>query len=191
MFLSHLRHHHTAIGKAAAIFARDEYQGKAGNLSHCHLIVALDKKSEHDDMPDLVSRRSEGDTEEATESGEEDHCELREKICTSTLEIVHGPSDLATLLVEGLLISENGVAAVEKRAETVLRHKCNERCLCRVGDRYGPENFRCRKIHPVKGNRDPTSHTYVPFHHEYKPSTLAVLEEIGIYPPPAPTGFRL
>ena len=83
-----------------------------------------------------------------------------------------------------MLVLVNGVVGIEKRAETVLRHKCDERCLRRVGDGDGPENFRCRKIHPVKGNPDPTSHTYVPFHHEYKPSTLAVLEEIGIYHPP-------
>ena len=61
-----MRHHHTAIGKVAAIFARDEYQGKAGNLSHCHLIMALDKKSEYDDIPNLVSKRSEGDTRNIT-----------------------------------------------------------------------------------------------------------------------------
>ena len=56
----------------------------------------------------------------------------------STLEIVHGPSDLATQLEEGLLVSENGVGVIEKRAETVLRHKCDERCLRRVGDGDGP-----------------------------------------------------
>ena len=169
MFLRHLRHHKTAIGKASAIFARDEYQGKAGNLSHNHLIVALDKKSEPEE-----DEGSEGD----------DKMELKDLIRTSTLEIVHGPDDLATLLKKGLLVSKDGVLEVTKRAETVLPHTCDERCLRRVGDGDGPENFRCRKLHPVKGNPDPTSHTYVPFDHEYLPSTLAVLEEIGVYHPP-------
>ena len=83
MFLRHLRHHKTAIGKVSAIFARDKYQGKAGNLSHNHLIMALDKKSETE-----KDEGSEGD----------DKTELQDLIRTSTLEIVHGPDDLATLL---------------------------------------------------------------------------------------------
>ena len=80
-----------------------------------------------------------------------------------------------------MLVSENGVVVVEKRAETVLQHTCDERCLRKVGDGDGPENFCCRKIHPVKVNPDPTSHMYVPFDHKYMPSTLVVLEEIGLY----------
>ena len=189
MFLHHLRHHRTAIGRSSAIFARDEYQGKAGNLSHVHLITANEKTSERDDTPDLFSRRPEGSEEEDLSSSEEKEFELRDMIRTSTLEIVHGPDDLSSLLEKGLIVSEDGVLEVTKRAETVLPHKCDERCLRRIGDGDGPENFRCRKLHPVKGSPDPTSHAYVSFDHDYMPTTLAVLEEIGIYhPPPEDSG---
>ena len=110
-------------------------------------------------------------------------------IRTSTMEIIKGPDELNRLLENGLLSTVDDVAEVVECAETVLPHRCDERCLRRVGDGEGPENFRCRKLHPVRDNPDPTSHAYIPFDHDYDESTLHVLEEIGLYlPPPEGSG---
>ena len=188
MFLRYIRHENTVIGRASAIFARDEYQGNAGNLSHNHLILALHhassartedasprhaedtsssahelSDSEGGGVPDLFSRSADDRSEEREEDGTGIQTELRDMIRTSTLEIIKGPDELNRLLENGLLSTVDGVAEVVECAETVLPHRCDERCLRRVGDGEGPEKFRCRKLHPVKDNPDPTSHAYIPF----------------------------
>ena len=43
MLLKPIKEHCTILGTTTTIFARDEYQGNAGNLSHNHLIFAVDK----------------------------------------------------------------------------------------------------------------------------------------------------
>ena len=65
-----------------------------------------------------------------------------------------------------------------------LRHKCDKRCEMRIGTGIGKENFRCRKPHAVKDSPDSTCHHYVSFNHKFQPSTLEVMEEIGMYDPP-------
>ena len=40
--LLHITHHISALGVTTAIFARDEYQSCAGNLSYNHLILIID-----------------------------------------------------------------------------------------------------------------------------------------------------
>ena len=47
--LLHIKHHITILGTTTAIFARDEYQSCEGNLSHNHLILAIDKSTMNND----------------------------------------------------------------------------------------------------------------------------------------------
>ena len=43
MLLKHIKEHLTALGTTSSIFGRDEYQGNEGNVSHNHIILAIDK----------------------------------------------------------------------------------------------------------------------------------------------------
>ena len=101
------------------------------------------------------------------------------------MEIVKGAADIERLLENGALTTLEEFQDITKQAETVLLHKCDIRCLRRVGPGKGPENFRCRRPHAVKDNPGPTIHSYVPFKHEYEPHFLETMEEISMYEPPA------
>lgn len=162
LLLIHIKEHLTCIGASSAIFARDEYQGHAGNLCHNHLILAIKKSSLNDQSRSYIL----------------------DLIRTSSMEIIKPQEDLARLLSEGLLKSVDEVPEHVERADLYLKHTCEQRCQRRVGPGDTDDNFECRKMHSVKGNPDPTQHSYVPFHHDYDPATLEVLEEIGMYFPP-------
>ena len=180
MLLCHIRDHNTVMGITTAIFNRDEYQGTTGNLCHNHLITAAELSLENADN----DKDPTDDTENHTHTNQAiNENSLRDIIRTSTLEIVKGPADIERLLENGVLTTLEEIQDITKQAETVLPHKCDNRCLRRVGPGEGPENFRCRKPHTVKDNPDPTIHSYVPFNHEYEPHFLEVMEEIGMYEP--------
>ena len=95
-----------------------------------------------------------------------------------------GPEDTERLLENGALTTLEEIQDITKQAETVLPHKCDNRCLRRVGPGEGLENFGCRKPHAMKDNPDPTIYSFVSFKHEYKPHFLENMEEIGMYKPP-------
>ena len=52
--LLHIKHHISVLGTTTAIFARDEYQACEGNLSHNHLILAIDKSSMNHDSEQYI-----------------------------------------------------------------------------------------------------------------------------------------
>ena len=86
---------------------------------------------------------------------------IQDLIRTNVMELVRTDDDLERLINNGLLKSVDDIPQLMSLAQTVLTHKCDDRCLMRIGDGDGPENFKCRKIHPVKDSPDPTKHNYV------------------------------
>ena len=64
--------------------------------------------------------------------------------------------DVQDLINEGILNSFQDVYKLQDLAKTILEHKCNKRCLRRIGDGEGPENFKCCKPDNFKISPDNT-----------------------------------
>ena len=109
----------SVLGIVCAIFARDEYQDDAGNLCHNHLICAVDKSTLNPASDKY----------------------LQDLIRTSSMEIVTADEDVERLLANGLLKSIDEISDVIERADTILRHKCNPRCVMRIGTGAGNDFF--------------------------------------------------
>ena len=104
-------------------------------------------------------------------------------IRTSVMEIVKSYSDIERLINEGLLKSIDDIPKIEKLADTILTHKCDEHCKMRVGPGDSEKYFRCRKLHNVRDTPDPTKHCLIPIGIKFQKTTLEVLEDIGIFIP--------
>ena len=61
-------------------------------------------------------------------------------------EVLKANEDVTRLIQNGLLRSIEEVDEVVKRANIILRHICNEKCVVRIGPGDDPSNFRCRKL---------------------------------------------
>ena len=51
----------------------------------------------------------------------------------------------------------------------------------RIGPGDTPKNFKCRKIHSVKDNPDPTKHSYVLIVNKMDDATFKILGDIPLY----------
>lgn len=144
----------------------------------CHRKENADSdNTEKEDTTDHTDQSSPCNTER------DNGTDLQDMIRTSTLEIIKGPDDIERLLENGVLTMSEETKEITKRAEAVLPHRRDRRCIRRIGPGESPENFSCRKPHSVKKNPDPTIHSYVPFNQEYQPHFLETMEEIGMYQP--------
>ena len=161
LLLKHIQQHLSILGTVLVIFARDEYQKIVGNLCHNHLIAAILKHTQNANSEKYI----------------------QDLIRTNVMELVRTDDDLERLINDGLLKSVDDVPQIKSLANTILTHKCDDRCLMRVGDGDRPENFKCRKLHPVKDSPDPTKHNYVKIPYKFQKHTIEILEEIGMYTP--------
>ena len=93
-------------------------------MCHNHLILAIDKST--------INQSSER--------------YVQDLIRTSVFEVLKTNEDVRRLIQNGLLHSIEEVGKVVKRANIILRHICDERCLVRIGPGDNPSNFRCRKL---------------------------------------------
>ena len=148
------------------VFMRDEYQENSGNLSHIHGLIALKKK-------DLESNE-----------------ELRDHVCSLQRNDVCSllpPDEMQDFIAKGLFKDERDWVTCVAVADEVLTHyKCDKRCQIRIGDGDGPENFRCRKKHPVRDSENPLHDDFIPINYKYTTECLEILEEIDLWEPPSP-----
>ena len=158
LLLLHIKQHLTILGTITAIFARDEYQATAGNLCHNHLILAIDEVTINNDSQIYIY----------------------DLIRSSAMEIIK-TDDMERLLENGLLKKTGEVSHYTKLAETILSHKCNARCMMRIGPGNTAKDFKCRKIHPVWDNPDPTKHNFVPCGSALQDTTMKILSDISLY----------
>ena len=100
----------------------------------------------------------------------------------SIVDIIRG-DEVQNLIDEGILNEDSDVYGVQELAEEILRHKCNPRCLRRIGDGEGPENFVCRKPNNLKISPDNTKHCHIPISGLYSPDLIKKLIEIGMAEP--------
>ena len=100
----------------------------------------------------------------------------------SIVDIVRG-DEVQNLIDEGILNEFSDVYRVQELAEDILSHRCNPRCLRRIGDGDGPDNFKCRKPNNLRISPDNTKHCYIPIGCHYSPDLIKKLIEIGMADP--------
>ena len=143
-----------------AIFARDEYQGDVGNLPHMHMLIAMK------------------DSEMSVEQKENMHDLVRASVC----DIVSF-EEVDTLVEEGILNDFSDIYELQDLAEEILAHHCNARCVRRVGDGDGPENFKCRKPNNLIISPDNTKHCHIPLGNNFSAECIDKLIDIGMADP--------
>ena len=156
LILQYLRDHESFLGENLAIFSRDEYQSESGNLFHEHMVFA-------------ILRRLDAETERR----------LFDLIRSSVFEVIK-PDDIEPLINKGLLKSVDHAHEIVDKARRYLSHHCGPRCLIRIGPGDGPENFRCKKIHPVRDSPNPTEHQFIQMKFPYSPGCIDALEKCGL-----------
>lgn len=103
---------------------------------------------------------------------------MRASICS-----IRTHEEVQALINEGVFRSWEDVKDMEELASKILTHKCDCRCLRRVGDGDGPENFRCRKLNNLTVSNDNTKDTYLSLETKRSPECIARLVKIGLAEP--------
>jgi predicted GIY-YIG superfamily endonuclease len=154
LFLDYLRKSPSSPYKEVlSIFARNEYQAKAGNLSHIHLMLEVDWKKMTEEQTKYVN----------------DLCRC------SILDIVK-PSEIKHLIEDGTFKTVDDWHDTVDDATKFLGHKCNSRCLRKTAD----GSFKCRKIDYLKASEDNTRHTYNRFNEDLSDDCIKRLLQIGM-----------
>ena len=138
----------------------DEYQADQGNLPHAHLMVSLDYNKMNDAMENKIN----------------------ELIRASVAEIVR-TDEVEQCINEGVFSSWEDLQTLQHRAANTLKHRCNPRCMRRVGDGDGPENFVCRKLNNLLLSKDNTKHALHPLPLKLAKECVEMLIRIGLANP--------
>ena len=154
LFIDYLRKSQTSpFKKLIALFARKEYQLKRGNLSHSHMMIALNW----------------------LEMTENEKQFMNELIRASIFDIVRY-DEIDRYIQDGVFESHHDISNVYENAELFLPHRCNDSCLVRNPD----GTFRCRKIDNVRASDDNTKHMFMPLPNDYSIPCLKILQDIGL-----------
>ena len=110
-----------------AIFVRDEFQDLIGNLPHIHMLLSLLLKYATREQLRRINDLIRADVGSIVRSDEVQH-----------------------FIDSGIFKSGDDLFKLEKLSREILPHRCSPRCLIRIGDGDGPENFRCRSNNNLK-----------------------------------------
>ncbi len=154
----------TILGKVLPAFFRDEYQEESGNLSHIHGLLGLFRR----DM---------------------DVKEFRDFVCSlqrsAICDLITG-DEVKGYIEEGLLKDVQDFKDYTDLADQILVHSCSSgRCLVRQGDSGTPDDYKCKKPHPVKDSIVPTENEWIPFNYDWSDSCLEVLKQCDLYEEPS------
>ena len=105
-----------------SIFSHDDYQLDVGNLPHMHRMISL----------------------KYLEMNEEQLDKIHELIRSYFVDIVR-VDEVQSLVDEEILGNDDDIYVVQEFSEEILSHKCTPRCLRRIDDGDGTENFEFRK----------------------------------------------
>ena len=100
-------------------------------------------------------------------------------IRASVVEIVRS-DELQDYVDQGVLESVEHVYTVKELANKILSHRCTQRCVRRIGDGEGPENFKCRKPDYLKMSPDNTRNCHIPLPSNISSDCKDVLVKIGL-----------
>ena len=92
-------------------------------------------------------------------------------------------NEVDRLIEEGIIESMNDLEGIQKDAETILRHRCSERCLRRISDGNGRDSFVCRKPNNFKMSTDNTRGILKPIKMQYTAECIERLATIGLAMP--------
>lgn len=150
--------------KVSHAFFRDEYQEeRSGNLPHIHGLFALQKD-------DYAIQEVKEHIDSLQACGV---CDLFPR------------SKLDSYIEQGLFVNEDDwqthVPQLQELGAKILSHRCNQGCLRRVDNGNGPPIYICRKVHPVKGRKDPTVSEMVPLPFKYSEPCLEILKDLGYW----------
>ncbi len=137
-----------------SIFARDEYQGNAGNLPHNHMVFEGNR----------------------SQMSEDDHRFFEELIRTSAVDLIRG-EDYEEMKEKGWIVDENDAQVIRDSGRIYLGHVCGLRCEVR---RDSNGKLRCRKRHPVYGSPNCACHQYVDMDVPLTPTCSEVLKRIDL-----------
>ena len=143
-----------------AIFARDEYQKDKGNLPHIHLILSVQMEKLNDQQKKKLDNI------------------IRASVCS-----IRTHEEIQELIDEGVFKSWDDIQEIHKIGAKILSHHCDARCLRRIGDGDGPENFKCRKLNNLKVSPDNTRDSYISIETKRNKECIDRLIKIGMADP--------
>ena len=83
--------------------------------------------------------------------------------------------EVQKLVDEGILDEYNDIYTIQELARAILAHRCNPRCLRRVGDGDGPDNFKCRNPNNLNISPDNTKNCFVPMPNNHSSECVETL----------------
>ena len=143
-----------------AIFSRDEYQKDKGNLPHIHLILSV-----------LMEKLTLKDKTRIDNL-------IRASICS-----IRTGDEIQDLIDEGVIDNWEDLDSLKTLGKKILSHKCDQRCLRRIGDGDGPENFKCRKLNNYLVSPDHTKDSYISIETVQSKECIDQLVKIGMAKP--------
>ncbi|MGB0404839.1 MAG: hypothetical protein ACPGDB_01450, partial [Fusobacterium sp.] len=143
-----------------AIFSRDEYQKDKGNLPHIHLILSVMFSDLNEQQRERIDNL------------------IRASVCS-----IRTGSEIQELIDEGIIKNWENMEDIKDLAKKILSHKCNERCLRRISDGNGPENFKCRKLNNYLVSPDHTKNSFISIETKQTKECMDQLIKIGMADP--------
>jgi hypothetical protein len=139
------------LGKVTNAWYRHEYQECAGNLSHLHFLLWIDRS-------------------------EEDITTTLERIRGGVLDFIT-PEELDSFVADGMKVDPENEFAVKDLADQFLSHLCSERCMKRV-DANG--NKKCRVTNYGLESPDPSGPTTAEIDVEHSEAASEILIDLGM-----------
>ncbi len=156
IFLDYLKESPSSpFRRTGSMFARNEYQKDAGNLSHIHMLIEV----KWDEM--TVDEKTFVDN----------------LIRTNHLDICPD-EEVKDYISQGIFQDIEERNSIQEHGKKVLRHYCNQRCLERTGP--GPKDFRCRFSNNLRDNPDPKNDYYLPLPNSLPANVKQKLVELKI-----------
>ena len=107
---------------------------------------------------------------------------LDDLIRCSIFDIVRA-DEVQGLIDEGIMKSIDELPEFHDLCSCILSHKCNSRCLRRIGPGNDSEDFQCRKTNNLKVSPDNTSHCFMKLPVNYSKDCVDRLIKCGIAEP--------
>ena len=94
--------------------------------------------------------------------------------------------ELEGYIKKGVIKDLDDFKTFTHQAESFLDHSCSSRrCLIKVANNGTPDDYKCKKRHPVRDSINPLEDDFIPIHYKWSQVCLDVLKDSGLYEPPS------